>query len=49
MTANFDIRKTYSAVERMEPCDYSLEIIVVPLKEHDTHANAERIAQANNG
>ena len=49
MTADFDVRKTYSAVERMEPCEYSLEIIIGPLKEHDKHTNPERIAQANNG
>ena len=49
MTADFDVRKTYSVVERMDPCEYSLEIIVIPLKNHGKHANAERIAQANNG
>ena len=53
MTANFNVRKIYSAVEGMNGCEYSLEIIIVPLKERITETNffgnkhtiAERIAQ----
>ena len=36
MTVNFNVREIYSAVERMDGCEYSLEIIMVPLKEHIT-------------
>ena len=39
MTANFNVRKIYSAVERMDGCEYSLEIIIVLLKEHITETN----------
>ena len=39
MTADFNVRKIYSAVERMDTCEYSLEIIIVALK--------ERIAETN--
>ena len=39
MTENFDVRKVYSAVGRMDVCDYSLEITTVPLKEHITETN----------
>ena len=44
----------YSAIERMDTCEYSLEIITVPLKERITginfffankHTTAERITQ----
>ena len=38
MTANLNVRKIYSVVERMDGCEYSLEIIIVPLKEHITEA-----------
>ena len=33
MIADFNVRKIYSAVERMDGCEYSLEIIIAPLKE----------------
>ena len=33
MTANYKVRKIYSVIERMDGCEYSLEIITVPLKE----------------
>ena len=33
MTADFNVRKIYRAVERMDACEYSLEIIIVPLIE----------------
>ena len=51
MTADFNARKIYSAVERMDACEYPLEIIIVPLREHkqlkqtffgNKHTNAER-------
>ena len=29
----------YSTVERLDDCEYSLEIIIVPLKEHITETN----------
>ena len=29
----------YSTVERLDDCEYSLEIIIVPLKEHVTETN----------
>ena len=33
MAANFNVRKMYSAVERMDGYEYSIKIIIVPLKE----------------
>ena len=33
MAANFNVRKVYSVVERMDGCKYSIEIILVTLKE----------------
>ena len=32
MTTNFKVKKIYIVVERMVGCEYSLEIIIVPLK-----------------
>ena len=32
MIAGFNVRKIYSAVERVDGCEYCLEIIMVPLK-----------------
>ena len=34
--ANFKVRKMYSTVEIMDGCEYSTEIIIVPLKECKT-------------
>ena len=39
MTADFNVRKIHSDAERMDDCEHSLEIIIVPLK--------ERIAETN--
>ena len=39
MTADFNVRKIHSDAERMDVCEHSLEIIIVPLK--------ERIAETN--
>ena len=39
MTADFNARKIDSADERMDACEYSLEIIVVPLTEHIVETN----------
>ena len=39
MTAYFNVRKIYSTVERMDGCEYSLEIIIVPLKERKAEIN----------
>ena len=39
MTADFNVRKIYSVVKRIDGCEYSLEIIIVTLK--------ERIAETN--
>ena len=39
MTAGFNVRKMYNALERMDGCEYSIELIMVPLK--------ERIAESN--
>ena len=33
MAANFDVRKIYSSVERMDDCKFSIEIIILSLKE----------------
>ena len=33
MTANFNVTKMYSTVEKLDGCQYSLEVIIVPLKE----------------
>ena len=33
MVADFNVRKIYSTVERMDGCEYSLEIIIAPLQE----------------
>ena len=37
--SNFIIRKTYSTVEIMNGCDYSIKIILAPLKERITETN----------
>ena len=50
----FDDKKMYSTIERMDCCEYSIELIIVPLKEHITrsnffgniHTTAEKITQA---
>ena len=39
MTANFNIKKIYNAVEGIDGYEYSLEIIIVPLKERMTETN----------
>ena len=39
MTANFNIRKICSTVERIDVYEHSLEIIIVPLKERITETN----------
>ena len=36
MTASFNRRKLYNTVERIDVCQHSLEIIIVPLKERFT-------------
>ena len=33
MTANFNVKKMYSTVERIDGCEYSIEIITLTLKE----------------
>ena len=56
MTANFNVRKIYNTVKRMDSCEYSLKIIMVPLKERiaetnffaNEHTIVENIAQAMN-
>ena len=53
MKANFNVRKMYSSVEKMDGCKYSLEAIIVPLEEciaetkffGNKHTVAETIAQ----
>ena len=40
MTAEFIVRKIYSAVERIDGCEYSLEIIMIPLKKHIAETNS---------
>ena len=52
MAASFNVRKMYSTVKRMDDCEYSLEIIIVPIKERITEINffgnkhiVEKIAQ----
>ena len=35
----FNVRKMYSTIERMAGCEYSLEIIIVPLKKRITFTN----------
>ena len=39
MAARFNVRKMCSTVERMDGCQYSLEIIITPLKERLTETN----------
>ena len=39
MTTNFNVRKIYSAVKKMDGCEYSLEIIIALLGEHITEIN----------
>ena len=39
MAANFSIRKMYSTGEKLDGCDYSIEIIIVPLKERVAGTN----------
>ena len=50
---NFNVKKMYSTVEKMADCEYSLEIITVPLQERimkstffgNKNTIVERIAQ----
>ena len=58
MTADFNVGKIYSAVERMDAYAYSLETIIVPPKERiaetsffwkQKYTHVEIIAQAKNG
>ena len=39
MIAGFNVRKIYNAVERVDGCEYCLEIIMVPLKERMAGTN----------
>ena len=39
MTADFNVRKIHRAVEKMDSCEYFLEIIIVPLKESIAETN----------
>ena len=39
MTASFNARKMNSTVKRTDGCGYSIEIIIVPTKEHITGTN----------
>ena len=34
-----NVRKMYSTVERMDGCEYSIEIIIVPSREHTAGTN----------
>ena len=52
MTTNFKVKKIYIVVERMVGCEYSLEIIIVPLKPTffvNKRTIAERIVQTVDG
>ena len=57
MAASFNVRKMYSTVERIDECEYSLEIIIVPLKERinemnffwNKHIIVEKITQTMDG
>ena len=33
MDENFNVRKMYITIERMDGCEYSIEIFIIPLKE----------------
>ena len=39
MAANFNVRKIRHTVQRMHGCEYSIEIIIVPLKDRITETN----------
>ena len=39
MDANFNVRKTYSTIERMDICKSSIKLVLVPPKERITRTN----------